>query len=78
MPRRQHLAMQINHESFVLWIERDDERPGGLTGLVERTRTSERIAFQSREELLRFLERDAPAGRAPAPIADPAGEMGGT
>jgi len=45
-----------DREGFVLWIEREAETaPGSLRGVLERSATSERMAFDSDESLLALL-----------------------
>lgn len=44
--------------AFVVWVEPDGAEPGAalLRGRVEHVQSSERVRFETAEELLRFLE----------------------
>lgn len=49
-----------DREGFVLWIERQaGNPPGALRGVLERSATSERVAFESGEGLLALLRGGA-------------------
>jgi hypothetical protein len=51
--------MPVDPDAFVVWIEPGGEQPGGrpsLRGRVEHVQSSERMPFETAEELLRFLE----------------------
>lgn len=58
--------MPHDPDAFVIWVEPEGARPDGvsLRGRVEHVRSSERVRFETAEELLRFLEERL-AQRAP-------------
>lgn len=46
-------------DAFVVWVEPEEARPesASLRGRVEHVRSSERVRFETAEELLRFFAK---------------------